>query len=239
MTGVAELMEEKTSARAPSVAGRSGEAYRFAREIVTLSDQEGSRAEALRTLRTHLMAKHVDDGRRGLAVCAASAGVGTTFTAVNLAVAMAQVGLKTLLIDGDLRRPRVDTYIHPPQPVPGMLQYLEDESSDLSNHIQHEPMENLSVLFAGGVAPNAQELLATDRFAQMVERCLRDYELTIIDTPPASACADGRRISTVVGYSLVVAKRHESFISDIKALTAQLREDRAQVIGTVMIEAGA
>jgi Mrp family chromosome partitioning ATPase len=114
---------------------------------------------------------------------------------------------------------------------------LESDDVDLSGVIQNDVIENLSVMFSGGVASSAQELLASDRFSNVVERCLRDFDLTIIDTPPANSCADARRISTVAGYSLIVAKRHLTFVSDIKALAGQLREDRAQIVGTVLNEA--
>ena len=239
MSQKAEVMDGSSAAR---VVGASpgpippAASYGFSSEIVVLSDPRGVRAEAVRTLRTHIMARHVEDGRRGLAICAASDGVGATFTAVNLSIALAQIGVKVLLIDGDLRRAEVETFIRPPTPVKGLLQYLEDEDLDVSAMIQTDVIEGLPMMFAGGVSGRAQELLASDRFADLVERCLRDYDLTIIDSPPANGCADGRRISTVVGYSLIVAKRHQSFVDDIKALALQLHEDRAEIIGTVLNE---
>lgn len=214
------------------------EIYSFSSDVVMISDPTGPRTEALRALRTNIVAQHVDDGRRGLAICAASAGVGASFIAVNLAVALAQIGVKTLLIDGDLRRPAIDRFIVPPSGVRSLSQYLEHNGDhDIGVDIQVDVLENLSVIYAGGSAPNAQELLASARFGILMERCLRDFDLTIIDTPPANSCADARRISNLVGYSLIVAKRHESYVADIAALSSQLAEDRAKVIGTVMNEA--
>lgn len=240
MNQKAQVMDGPAQNVAPeeaAAAAASGGKYAFSSDVVMLSDPNGPRAEAIRTLRTHIMAQHVEDGRRGLAICAASSGVGATFVAANLAVALAQIGVKVLLVDGDLRHAEIDGFIRPPQTVSGLRQYLESSDADLSSALQSEVIPNLSVIFAGGVAASAQELLASDRFADMVERCLRDYDLTIIDTPAANSCADARRISTVAGYSLIVAKRHYSFVSDIKALAEQLREDRAQVVGSVMNEA--
>lgn len=213
------------------------EAFGFSPEVVLLSDPNGPRAEAVRTLRTHVMAQHVNDGRRGLAVCAASAGVGATFTAVNLAVGLAQVGVKVLLIDGDMRVPGVEQFIRPGKPLPGLVDCLQDTRADISAYVQGDVIPNLSVMFTGGVSGSAQELLASDRFAQVVESCLRDYDLTIIDTPPANTCADARRICTVAGYGIIVAKRDATFVNDVKILANQLRDDRARVIGTVLNEA--
>ncbi len=227
-------IEVAPRASAPEAAG---ETFSFSSEVVVISDPRGARAEAIRTLRTHIMAQHVDDGRRGLAICAASAGVGATFVAVNLAVALAQIGVKVLLIDGDLRSGAVEQYIRPPQVCSGLRQCLEDRDLDIALPIQPDVLDNLSIMFSGGRAGNAQELLASDRFGGVIERCLRDYDLTIIDTPPANACADGRRISTVSGYAVIVAKRHHSFINDLRVLAEQLSEDRALVIGTILNEA--
>lgn len=61
--------------------------------------------------------------------------------------------------------------------------------------------------------------------------CLREYDATIIDTPPANTCSDARRVSTVVGYSLIVTRRNKSLVNDVKILTEQLRGDHAEVIG--------
>lgn len=227
-------METLEAATAAVVGGDPS--FLLSPDVVVLSDPNGSRAEALRTLRTHIMAQHVVDGRRGLAVCAPAPAVGATFVAVNLATSLAQIGVKVLLIDADLRRPQVQSFIRPSIATPGLAECLIARDTDLSAYTQSEVIENLSVMFAGNPVADAQELLAGEHFSQVIERCLRDYDLCIVDTPPANSCADARRISTVVGYSIIVAKRHHTFVNDVKALTAQLREDRAQVIGSVMNE---
>lgn len=242
MTGVAQMKLETTDVKAEPPqppAGRDTvgpETYSFSSEVVMLSDPRGARAESIRALRTYIMAQHVDDGRRGLAVCAATEGVGASFTAVNLAVALAQIGVKVLLVDGDLRRPALEQFIAPPGNVTGLRQCLASEDTLAVSGIQVAVLENLSVMYSGGSSSNAQELLATENFGSMMERCLRDFDLTIVDTPSASSCADARRISNVIGYSIIVARRNESFVSDIAALATQLTEDRAKIVGTVMTE---
>ena len=75
--------------------------------MVNLTDQVPRITELLRALRTHVMARHVSEGHRALAVCAASRGSGCTFVATNLAVALSQIGVNTLLLDADLRAPGI------------------------------------------------------------------------------------------------------------------------------------
>jgi capsular exopolysaccharide synthesis family protein len=220
----------------PTVPVSAPEAYSFSSDVVMIAEPLGARAEAIRALRTHIVAQHVAEGRRGLAICAASSNAGATFTAVNLAVALSQIGVKTLLVDGDLRYPAVDRFILPPRTPLGLRQYLEDLEGQVGVDVELAVLDNLSVIYAGGAANNAQELLAGPRFATLLERCLRDFDVTIVDTPPANRCADARRISNLVGYSVIVAKRHESYVTDITALAAQLADDRAKIVGTVMNE---
>lgn len=206
-------------------------------DIITLSEPQGARAEAIRALRTHIIAQHVHGGRRALAVCAPSAGVGCTFVAVNLAAALAQVGIKTLLIDADLRNPAIDDFIPPSRAALGLQQCLATPDVSFIEAIEAEVLPNLSIMHAGGAASNPQELLAGDRFQQLMDVCLRDFDMTILDTPPANSCADARRISNVVGYSLVVARRDKSLIDDVKTLVGELQGDHASVVGTVLNEA--
>jgi len=187
-------------------------------------------------MRTHIMARHVEDGRRGLSMCAPTQGVGCTFMATNLAVSLAQIGVKTLLIDGDLRAPSVQRFIEPTVATEGLIQSLVVTDQHPYDMIHPEVLPNLSVLFSGGVAENAQELLGGERFKDLIDRCLRDFEFTIVDTPPINVCADARRISTVVGYGLIVARRHVTYFTDVGVLAAQLQEDGVKVVGTVLNE---
>lgn len=228
----------KPSPAVPALAQESALSVgRYSKELVTLSDPHSIRSEAIRALRTHIIAQHVRGGKRALAICAASPGVGCTFVAVNLAAALSQVGTKTLLIDADLREPAVGSFITPSRPTVGLHQCLASTDVSFDEAIELEVLPNLAVMHAGGAAANPQELLAGDRFQALMEVCLRDFDVTIIDTPPANSCADARRISNVVGYSLVVARRNHSKIDDIKILVGELQGDHASVVGTVLNEA--
>ena len=205
--------------------------------LVMQSDPTSGAAEAIRALRTHLMAQHVQAGRRALALCAVSPGVGCSFVAANLAVALAQIGVKTLLIDGNLRSPSMEAVFLVDRPTGGLAPCMMSDDSSFSDHIQVDLEPNLSVLFSRGCPPNPQEILAGNRFSELMDFCLREYEVTLVDTPPANTCADARRISTVTGYSLLIARKNLTFVEDLKTLAEQLQADHAKIVGTVLNEA--
>ena len=220
--------------RAPAIRETPPLSYGFSPAIVTVLSPAGMQADAIRSLRTHLMAQHFNHGRRALAVCGPSANVGCSFIAANLAICLSQIGVKTLLIDGDLRRPTIDRMIQSPHTSGGLLQALKSEESAFGANIQSNILPNFSVMYAGQAVGNPQELLAGGRFRALMNYCLREYEATIIDTPPANTSTDARRISGVVGYGLIVTARDETFLNDVKTLGDQLMADRASVVGTLL-----
>ena len=207
----------------------------FASSLVMLSEPAGAAAEAVRALRTHVMAQHVQKGRRALAICGPTQHSGCTFVATNLAIALSQIGVKTLLLDANLRTPGVEEVISTSAVRPGLAQCLSGWDVNFSDFIEPDVLPDLSVVYAGGIASNAQELLAGDRFKRLMDFCLRDFDATLIDTPPANSSADARRIGNVVG--LIVARRDKTFVEDVKTLASQLEADNARVIGTVLNQA--
>jgi protein-tyrosine kinase len=209
--------------------------FTLAPSLVALDDEVNARTEAFRGLRTHIMARHVGEGRRSIVVCGPTPAVGCTFVAANLAVALSQIGVNTLLIDANLREPALDKIFRPSAPVTGLQQCLSDDDG-FAQHIQPELLSNLSVMFAGGASANPQELLASERFASLMSFCLREFDMTVVDTPAANSCSDAHRVSTVAGYSLIVARKDKTLVSDIRVLADQLENDFGRVIGTVLTE---
>jgi protein-tyrosine kinase len=210
--------------------------YQISPEVVMLTDTRITESEAIRTMRTHIMARHLHDGRRGLTVCSPSPESGCTFTAVNLAVALSQIGISTLLIDADLHSPSVENFIRPPAAADGLKQCIAAGEPDPYGYIHSDIIPYLSILYAGGAAANPQEILGSHAFQEMIERCLRDYDFTVVDCPPSGHYADFRRISSLIGYGIIVARQHVSLYSEISALAAQMDSDGVGVIGTVLSE---
>lgn len=233
---MAEVALETAPSNAPgdSVARPAAAAIMVSNEVQMVSDPTGLQAESIRVLRTYLIAQHLSDGRRSMAVCGSATGDGSTYIAANLAVALAQTGVNTLLIDGNMRDPGCDRMFVPPAAMPGLAQSLRDPQVSPQDMIVDSGIANLSLLYSGGESADAQELLGGPVFKAFVASCVRDYEFTIVDTPAANLCADSRRIGAVMRYALVVLRRNRSYLKDARTLINELQGDRVKVIGSYL-----
>ena len=203
-------------------------------ESVMINDPHSLESEAIRVLRTRLAAQHLREGRRSLAICSAAADSGCTYIALNLAVAMAQAGVRTALVDANLRDPMIADLCGLPLTMPGLSAYLADESIAMSEIVDTGLMPDLAVIGGGETPDNPQELLSGARFRGLVDQLLREYDLTIFDTAPANICSDGQRVATMAGFSLIVTRKHKSYVEDVKTLAKQLRADRSVVVGSIL-----
>lgn len=210
--------------------------FKVSDKVVVATDPSRPEAEAIAALRTHLLAHHISRGRRGLALCSPSSRSGTTFVAVNLAVSLARAGIKTLLIDGNMRQPSVHKLLVPSREMPALKDVLVDPTAEYGSIIQEEVMPNLSVIYSGGKSTHAQELLSGHRFKSLLDLCMREFEVTIVDTPASNTNADGRRIASVVRHAIIVARKDVTYVSDVRTLIDELQSDTVNVVGTVYNE---
>ncbi len=202
-------------------------------QLVTATRPGSIQAESFRALRSNLLSQHVSRRRRALAVCSPGAEAGCTFVAANLAYVMAQAGVNTLLIDGNLREPSVHQFISQDEYGAGLGECMADDTLPLAGAIKRV-QPSLSVLYAGHAGIGAADRLGSSVFRNLVAQCLRDFDLTIIDTPPSSLSADARRIAAVTHYALVVTRRDRTFVKDVRVLLDELAADGAEAIGTYL-----
>lgn len=205
-------------------------------ELVVISDPAGVRSELIRLLRTQVIAQHIKPGRRALAVVAPIAGVGCSYIAANLAAALSQIGTKTLLVDANLRSPRVDQIFGLEPAGPGLSSYLGLQVARPERVVHANVLPNLSVIASGPPVPRPQELLSSSRFRDGMNMLLREYDIAIFDTPPANSCADALTVASAIGYSVIVARRDHTFVNDISALANQLVASRSTLVGSVLSE---
>jgi protein-tyrosine kinase len=227
-------MTSKSSLPVDAPPGAPAGYYTFSPTLVALESPAQTRpAVVMHEMAAQLIALQVDRGRRGVVVCSPSRKVGTTLVSVNLAVAIARAGVSVLLVDGNLHDPAVDSLIAPSQPSAGLQQVLRFGGRTLEDVIQPEILAGLSILYAGGGCADASELIGGLPCGEAMATCLRNYEYTIVDAPPANRSVDARRLASYVGYGLILARRNQTYVDDLTTLAAELSEDGAEVIGTI------
>ncbi|MFZ5745041.1 MAG: CpsD/CapB family tyrosine-protein kinase [Pseudomonadota bacterium] len=218
---------------ATPVEGASQHSFVLTEHLVAATRPGSIQAESFRALRSNLLSQHVNRGRRALAICSPAPEAGCSFVSANLAFVMAQAGINTLLIDGNLRGPSAHQFIASDQYGAGLGECLADDTLPLTSAIKRV-QPSLSVLYAGDAGIAAADRLGSSVFRNLIAQCLRDFDLTIVDTPPSSLSADARRIAAVTHYALVVTRRDRSFVKDVRVLLDELTSDGAEPIGTYL-----
>jgi succinoglycan biosynthesis transport protein ExoP len=189
-------------------------------------------AEAYRSIRTGILLSTADRQPRVVLVTSPGPIEGKTTTAVNLAAAMAQAGSSVLLIDGDLRKPRIHKLFDLDN-AKGLSTTLVGESSfDVA--VQQTAVPLLSVLTTGPLPPNPAELLGSPRMRDFTHMVTRQYDRVIIDSPPSMPVTDAVLLATLCdGVVLVLKESHTT--KDIAVHTARrLSDSKARILGAVL-----
>lgn len=206
----------------------------FSQDLIAARQPESLAVEHLRALRSQLMLRWFENDARqaALAVVSPGSGEGRSYIAANLAVLFSQLGKRTLLIDADLRKPRQHRTFGLPGRI-GLSAVLAGRAGwEAVNEIPALP--DLSVLPAGAVPPNPQELLARAGFARLISALRSSYEVILIDTPAATTCADAGTIAVRAGAALMVACRDRSSVPRLANLTEDLRQFGVTIVGAVL-----
>jgi protein-tyrosine kinase len=189
-------------------------------------------SECFRTLRTNVLFSTADEGLRSLVVTSTGPGEGKTLVATNLAVGLAQAGMRVLLIDADMRKPRVHMVFDKPR-QPGLSNVLVG-SAKFSETVHATTVPGLWMVPAGAYPPNPSELLSSKRFADLVASLGAHFDWAIIDTPPIMAVTDSSIVAHLTtGVVFVVGAEMTSRYAAQRAVE-QLSRGRAKFLGAVL-----
>ncbi|HEX6733452.1 MAG TPA: chain length determinant protein tyrosine kinase EpsG [Azonexus sp.] len=190
--------------------------------------------EELRGLRTQLLLRWFDmaAGRRSLAITSPGRGDGRSCVAANLAIVFSQLGLRTLLIDADLRHPRQHQMFNTPNRI-GLAAVLAGRTN-VETVLPVAGCPKLSLLPAGAVPPNPQELLSRPRLGSLLDELAMKFDLILLDTSAAQSCADARSVAFRAGNALVIARRDHTRIEASNAMLKELNDTGTRVVGTVI-----
>lgn len=194
---------------------------------------DGPEAEALRSLRSELMLRYFNTAPHlSLTVVGADDAEAIAQTTANLAIAFSQLGLRTLLIDGNLRDPQMHNLFGIGNRHPGLSDLLAGRAQP--QPIAVSPLHSLWLLHSGTQAPNPQELLTNRNYRARMEQLTDQFDVTLISTPPMGRTRDGQMVAAQSGAALLVAKQDRSRTKDIEAMCASLWGVGVRLLGVAL-----
>lgn len=198
---------------------------------ITLLQPDSFVAEQFRTLRARLDSLAAERPMRTIAITSSLPGEGKTTASINLALVSAMgVGRRILLVDCDLRRPKIHAALGL-RPEFGLAEVLTDQAT-AERAICKVEGTSLEVLPVRGTPPNPAELLASGRMRTLLEELSRSYDLVILDTPPALALPDAKVLSELVDGVVLVVRADQTPEDDVQATMDLL--DRRRLLGVVL-----
>ena len=188
-------------------------------------------SEAYRGLRTSLLLSSAEE-LKAVAITSAFASEGKTATALNLAVVLAQLGKKTLLVDGDLRKARVHEVLKVSNRA-GLVNYLVGAQT-IDKVVSTTELENLFAAPAGPSPPNPSELLASTRMQHFLEEARRAFDFVVVDTPPALIVTDATILGSMVDGLVLTSRAGRVTRDDLRACKTRLQMGGVRILGAVL-----
>jgi polysaccharide biosynthesis transport protein len=202
------------------------------RDLGVFLDPKSVAAECCRSIRTNILFMSPDRPLRTMVVTSPSPQEGKTTTAINLGVTMAEAGGRVLLVDTDMRRPRLHRSFGVPNQT-GISTVIVGKAT-LEEAIKRTDVPNLDVLTCGPVPPNPSELLHTDRFRVVLADCAKIYDRIVLDSPPTSAVTDPAVLGNLTDGVVLVVKAGETTRDAATHARRQLAAAKARLFGVVV-----
>ena len=176
--------------------------------LVTQIGRYSARTEAFRTLRTNVQFLRPDSHPQVIVFTSALPGEGKTTSAINLAISLVQAGAKTILVEADLRRPKVPVYLEFSDLDEGLSELIGGQkkltTASLKSLIRKEESTGLKVLLSGKVPPNPSELLGSAKFDELISMLRKQFEYVIIDCPPLLPVTDAAVVAAKADGAVLV-----------------------------------
>jgi len=200
--------------------------------IIVNTDAKSPIAEAYRVLRTNIQYSNIDKQIKTIVVTSSGPMEGKTTTVINLAVTFAYAGNKTLLIDSDLRRPKIHEFFMLTNKR-GLTNLIASRG-EYKDYVLLSEIQNLDILTSGTIPPNPSEVLSSNAMKEFIRKASEDYDMVLIDAPPVGIVTDAAIISTYVDGTILVANSGQVEIEAIKRAKELLNHVNANIIGVVL-----
>ncbi|GAK54986.1 GumC2 protein [Candidatus Vecturithrix granuli] len=203
-------------------------------ELVAAFDPKSTVSEAYRSLRTNVLFSSLE---RGPVLLVTSAGPteGKSITVANLAVTMAQSGSKTLIIDCDLRKPRMHKIFNIAEHEQGITDMIANLGTNgLRITVKRTKIPNLDLIPCGKIPPNPSELLGSERTRRLIEALSKVYDKILIDSPPVNVVTDPVILSQIAGGVIIIIRAGETGRDVVRRAREQLLDVKANILGGVL-----
>mgnify|MGYP001765369442 CR=1 FL=1 len=203
-------------------------------DLASHFDSRSPFAESFKNLRTSLLLASPERPPRSIVVTSAEAGDGKSTIALNLAVVLTQLGRRVLVLDGDLRRPRLHRMLAIPNDVG--LSSLLSGNAEPQDAIQETEVPNLRAIPSGPIPPNPSELLGSPALERLMERLLdrEGFDHVVVDSPPAVQVADGVILSSAFEATILVVRAGRTAKASLALAATRLRQGRGRGVGAVL-----
>lgn len=188
-------------------------------------------SEAYRMARTNIFYLPTQGSCKKIVIASAVASEGKSTCGINISKVLAQAGKKVLLIDADMRRPRIARYLNIDKQE-GLSEYLAGISDDAE--IIKSADLGFDIIVSGNVSSSSAELLATPRVSTLLDECSKDYDYIIIDTPPVNVVTDATVLADKIDGYLLAVRAGFSNVDDIKQTVHSLEQVEAKILGIIL-----
>jgi len=204
-------------------------------ELLIFSDPRSGLSEAYRQLRTSILLSTAGHAPKSLLITSSLPSEGKTTTATNTAISLAQTGAKVLIVDADMRRPRLHSVFNIPNGE-GLSTLLSSESTDadITRVIKTDDGTKMHMLTSGPIPPNPAELIGSEQMANLLKRLQKHYTHVVIDSPPITSFTDGVLIASMVDGVILVVHSGKSSRQVVKRAKQLLQDVGARILGVVL-----
>jgi succinoglycan biosynthesis transport protein ExoP len=198
---------------------------------IVRNEPQSAFAESYKSLRTAILLSSAVNPPKNILITSISSGEGKTVTSVNLAMTIAQAEHKVLLVDGDLRKPRIHK-IFGTDNSKGLSTYLAGASD--TDIIRPTSISNLNVIPSGPIPPNPSELLSSGKMSDLLQRLNERYDIVIWDSAPLLTVTDSLILSKVLDGTIIITRAGETTYEGVSRAIKSLRDIEAHFIGIVI-----
>lgn len=206
------------------------------KELITLTEPRSAAAEAYRALRTNLMFSSVENPIHTLLVSSPAESEGKSTVLANLAITFAQSGHKTILVDGDLRRPSQHD-LWGVANERGLTTMMLEDAALSSPPLANTDVENLQILPSGPLPPNPADLLVSQRMTEIIGLLKARASYVLFDSPPVLAVTDAALLGSKLDGALLVVRAGHTRRDDTARARQTLEQVHVRIVGAVLSNA--